>query len=55
MGDDPDTRNTYSDTDTDTDEPVHPKSGAEELRDATITDSRNNADGQSAGAQEPPD
>jgi hypothetical protein len=54
MTDDPGTRKTHTDADTDTEEPVQPTSGADELRRAERGDS-DEAEAEPADAQEPPD
>jgi hypothetical protein len=53
MGQDPGTRKTYSEADTEV--PVHPTSGAEELRRANVGNAENTTGGEPSGAQEPPD
>jgi hypothetical protein len=52
---DPGTRKTFTDADTDTDEPVQPTSGADELRRSNDGGDTDEVDGEPASAQEPPD
>jgi hypothetical protein len=55
MTDDPGTRKTHTDADSDTEEPVQPTSGADELRRADERGGSDEAEGEPANAQEPPD
>jgi hypothetical protein len=55
MDQDGGTRNTYTDADSETTEPVHPTSGAEVLRRANVATSSGAPSDEPAGAQEPPD
>lgn len=52
MNDDPRPQGIYTDADTDTERPVHPLSGAEQLARADKDGERS---GETEGTQEPPD